>query len=55
MAKRYPGGWGSSSTIDTRVADFWFLYDQIIKFGFKDDLKKNISDVVEELIKGSGW
>jgi hypothetical protein len=52
LAKRYPGGWGNGGTVDSRLSDFWFLYDQIIKFGCKNDLKENISDVVEELIRG---
>lgn len=52
LAKRYPGGWGSDGTVDTRLADFWFLYEQIVKFGCRDELKKDISKVVDILISG---
>lgn len=52
LAKRYPGGWGSDSTVDTRLADFWFLYEQIVKFGCKNELKNNIIEVLDTLIKG---
>lgn len=52
LAKRYPGGWGSESTVDTRLADFWFLYEQIVKFGCRDELKTNIIEVLNTLISG---
>ena len=52
LAKRHPGGWGSESTVDLRLADFWFLYAQIDKFGCRDELKLSISETLEELLRG---
>lgn len=52
LAKRYPGGWGSDSTVDTRLADFWFLYEKIVEFGCRDELKDDIFEVVNVLISG---
>ena len=52
LTKKYSGGWGDSDTVDERLPDFWFLYNQIVKFGCEEDLKKDIADVVYILLKG---
>lgn len=52
LAKRRPGGWGSLDTTDSRVKDFWFLYKQIEKFGCRSELQENISETLQELLKG---
>ncbi|WP_335611668.1 hypothetical protein [Halopseudomonas sp.] len=52
LAKRYPGGWGSDSTVDTRLADFWFLHTQIVKFGCEKELSGKISEVLDNLLIG---
>lgn len=52
LAKRHPGGFSDSGTVDGRVRDFWNLYDQIVAFGCKEELSSNLMDVVNVLIKG---
>ncbi|MDG5901624.1 hypothetical protein E2650_17350 [Shewanella xiamenensis] len=52
LAKRYPGGFSDGGTVDSRISDFWNLYDQIVSFGCKDELASNLLDVVNVLIKG---
>ncbi len=52
LAKRHSGGLGDSGPVDERLADFWFLYRQIVEFDCKEELQENIDDVVGTLIKG---
>jgi hypothetical protein len=52
LALKFPGGFGSGSTIDSRLSDFWFLYDQIVEFGCEKELKENLLGVTEVLLGG---
>ena len=52
LAKRHPGGISGGGTVDGRVEDFSFLYDQIVAFQCEDDLVNDIDDVVNILMKG---
>ncbi len=52
LSKRRPGGFMSNGTVDDRVKDFWFLYDQIIRFNGKIELAQDIYEVVFILVKG---
>ncbi len=52
LSKRYPGGLGDSSTIDSRVKDFWNLHSSIVQFNGEKELKKDILEVLDILLKG---
>lgn len=52
LALKFPGGFGSGSTIDSRLSDFWLLYDQIVEFGCEDELKENLLNVTNILLGG---
>ena len=52
LAARFPGGFGSGSTVDDRLNDFWLLYEQILESNDEDDLKLNIKEVSRVLLNG---
>ena len=52
LSKRLPGGWADPSIIDSRLSDFWFLYNQIIKSECENELKNDIKKTVDILLKG---
>ena len=52
LAMRFPGGFGSGGTVDSRLSDFWILHDQIVEFGCKEELKENIHSVTNVLLGG---
>ncbi|RBP77912.1 hypothetical protein EBI01_19755 [Marinomonas rhizomae] len=52
LAKRHPGGFSDSGTVDGRVNDFWSLHDQIVAFNCEDELARNLLEVVGVLLQG---
>lgn len=52
LAKRDPGGFGDGKTVDSRLKDFWTLYQLIVEFGCKNELTNDIYGVVEILLHG---
>lgn len=52
LAMRFPGGFGNGGTVDSRLLDFWLLYDQIVEFGCKVELKNSIFAVTYVLLTG---
>lgn len=52
LAVRHPGGFGNGSAVDSRLKDFWFLFNQIEKFSCKIELLTNISSVLNVLLIG---
>ncbi|WP_298719174.1 hypothetical protein [uncultured Oceanisphaera sp.] len=52
LAMRFPGGFGSGGTVDSRLSDFWLLYDQIVEFGCELELRENIKSVTDVLLGG---
>ncbi|WP_052417780.1 hypothetical protein [Cellvibrio mixtus] len=53
LTKKYGGGLGSiRNPIDERIPDFWSLFEKISSFSCVNDLKKNIMEVIDVLLKG---
>lgn len=52
LAKRHPGGLSDGGTIDSRVSDFWSLYNKIVTFKCEDELSSDLLEVIDIILKG---
>jgi len=52
LAIRFPGGFGSGGTVDSRLSDFWLLHEQIKAFGCEQEINNHIKAVVKVLLDG---
>jgi hypothetical protein len=52
LAMRFPGGFGSGGTVDSRLSDFWLLHEQIKAFGCEQELTNDIKSVIKILLGG---
>lgn len=53
LAKRHPGGYSDAfDPLDSRVKDFWSLYNQIVAFKCDAELAANLTEVLDLLLKG---
>lgn len=52
LTTKYGGGLGGGNPIDERIPDFWSLFEKIFSFNCEKDLKKNILEVIEVLLRG---
>ena len=52
LTKKYDGGLGGRTPTDERISDFWSLFEKISSFNCIGELKENILEVIDVLLRG---